>query len=181
MTVELLVMGGGNMGSALVAGLVAAGREPSTMLVVDPAPERREALVGEHPGLAVAAQPEPDQAPGAGAVLAVKPDAVDSACRWVGLAGVARLLSVVAGVSSARLENRLPEGLPVIRAVPNTAALVGAAVTVMSGGSHVTAEDLDWAASLLESVGMVLRLPERHLEAVTGLSGSGPAYVFLVV
>ena len=64
--------------------------------------------------------------------------------------------------------------------MPNTPALVGAGISVISGGSHVTKEDLDWAEALLGSVGTVLRLPERHLDAVTGVSGSGPAYVFLL-
>jgi pyrroline-5-carboxylate reductase len=64
--------------------------------------------------------------------------------------------------------------------MPNTPALIGAGVAAMSGGSFATAADLAWAESLLESLGMVVRLPERHLDAVTGLSGSGPAYFFLV-
>ena len=64
--------------------------------------------------------------------------------------------------------------------MPNTPALVGAGVTVISGGSHVTKDDLDWAEDLLRAVGTVVRLPEKHLDAVTGLSGSGPAYVFMM-
>ena len=75
---------------------------------------------------------------------------------------------------------RLPPGTVVVRAVPNTPALVGAGVAAMSGGSTAISADLDWAEGILAAVGQVVRLPERHLDAVTGLSGSGPAYVYLV-
>jgi pyrroline-5-carboxylate reductase len=87
---------------------------------------------------------------------------------------------VVAGLASARLEAALPPGTVVVRAMPNTPALVGAGVSAMSGGSTAIGADLDWAEGILSAVGTVVRLPERHLDAVTGLSGSGPAYVFLV-
>jgi pyrroline-5-carboxylate reductase len=112
--------------------------------------------------------------------LAVKPEVTEAAARLAGALGVARILSVAAGISAARIEAVLPGPIPVIRAMPNTPALVGAGVSVISGGSHVTKADLDWAESLLASVGTVIRLAERHLDAVTGLSGSGPAYIFLV-
>jgi pyrroline-5-carboxylate reductase len=115
-----------------------------------------------------------------GALLAVKQDAADSACRALGALGVPRVLSVVAGFNTARLESVLPAGTVVVRAVPNTPALVGAGVAAMSGGSTAIGADLDWAEGILAAVGQVVRLPERHLDAVTGLSGSGPAYVFLV-
>jgi pyrroline-5-carboxylate reductase len=90
-------------------------------------------------------------------------------------------LCVVAGLACARLEAVLAPGTVVVRAMPNTPALVGAGAAAMSGGSAATAADLDWAEGILSSVGSVIRLPERHLDAVTGLSGSGPAYVFLMV
>ena len=94
--------------------------------------------------------------------------------------GITRVLSIVAGLSTARLEAALRPGDVVVRSMPNTPALIGAGVSGMSGGSAATAADLDWAEGILGSVGTVVRLPERHLDAVTGLSGSGPAYVFLV-
>jgi pyrroline-5-carboxylate reductase len=90
------------------------------------------------------------------------------------------VLSVVAGIPALRLEAALAEGTAVVRAMPNTPALVGRGATAIAGGSHVTADDLDWAEGVLSAVGIVVRLPERHLDAVTGLSGSGPAYIFLV-
>ena len=90
------------------------------------------------------------------------------------------MLSIVAGLASARLEAALRPGAVVVRAMPNTPALIGAGVSVIAGGSTASSTDLDWAESILSAVGTVVRLPERHLDAVTGLSGSGPAYLFLV-
>jgi len=178
----LLVVGGGRMGSALLGGLVRQGfAEPSELAVAEPVPERRAALALEYEGLVAVGAPEAGLvAHDGGAVLAVKPDAAEAACRVLGLTGVRRVLSIVAGLNTARLEAALPDKTPVVRAMPNTPALVGAGVSAMSGGSAVSASDLDWAEQVLSSVGVVLRLPERHLDAVTALSGSGPAYLFLV-
>jgi pyrroline-5-carboxylate reductase len=183
----LLVVGGGRMGGALVGGLLRrgwAGAEQIT--VVEPAPERRRELEAAHPGLRCLGAPEPGllEADGErlpGALLAVKPDAAEGACRVLGTSGVARVLSVVAGVPSARLESALGGQPALVRAMPNAPALVGAGVTAISGGSFATSDDLAWAEDVLSAVGTVVRLPERLLDAVTGLSGSGPAYFFLVV
>lgn len=170
------------MGGALVSGLLARGAyEPAALAVVDPDPDRRAALAEAHAGLAVAPAVTGELAAGAeGAVLAVKPEIAESACRSLGAAGVTRVLSVVAGMPVGRLEAALPAGAVVVRAMPNTPALVGAGVSAMSGGGGARSADLDWAEAVLAAVGAVVRLPERHLDAVTGLSGSGPAYVFLV-
>ena len=94
--------------------------------------------------------------------------------------GISRVLSIVAGLSTARLEAALGPGHVVVRSMPNTPSLVGCGVAAISGGSAATAADLDWAEGILGSVGTVVRLPERHLDAVTGVSGSGPAYIYLV-
>lgn len=178
---KLLVVGGGRMGEALVGGLIAQGwARAEDLAVAEPVAERRQALAEAHPGLVLLEAPSPEALEG-GALLAVKPEVAESACRALGALGVRRLLSIVAGMSTARLEAVLPEQAVVVRAMPNTPALVGAGVSVISGGSRVEAADLDWAEEVLSSVGTVLRLPERQLDAVTGLSGSGPAYVFLVV
>jgi pyrroline-5-carboxylate reductase len=182
MVAALLVVGGGRMGTALLEGILAAGAlAPEQVVVVEPDPERRAMLRLAHDTLVLVDTPELEHVgPETSALLAVKPEVAEAAARLVGALGVRRLLSVVAGISSARLEAALPAPIPVVRAMPNTPALVGAGVTVISGGSHVTKTDLDWAEELLRSVGTVLRLPERQLDAVTGVSGSGPAYIFLV-
>lgn len=165
------------MGSALLTGLLAGGWAQIDELVVsDPDPLQRQRLVGAHPGLTVVDTP----LAAADALLAVKPEAAEGVCRTLAGFGINRVLSVVAGLPSARLEGALNPGAVVVRAMPNTPALIGAGVAGMSGGSHATSKDLDWAEEILTSVGTVVRLPERQLDAVTGVSGSGPAYVFLV-
>ena len=98
----------------------------------------------------------------------------------LGAVGVTRVLSIVAGIPAARLEAALGGQPSVVRAMPNTPALVGAGVTAISGGSTPPSADLAWAEDVMAAVGTVVRLPERLLDAVTGLSGSGPAYFFLV-
>jgi pyrroline-5-carboxylate reductase len=177
MAPKLLVVGGGKMGSALLSGLIAAKWAPVEELAVsDPDPAQRERLAAAHPGLEVAEGPVACD----GALLAVKPDVAEAALRTLAVTGVNRVLSIVAGLSTARLEAALPRGGVVVRAMPNTPALIGAGVAGMSAGSQASSADLEWAEGILSSVGTVVRLPERHLDAVTAVSGSGPAYVFLV-
>ncbi len=177
MTVKLLVVGGGRMGSALVGGLLAAGWAAEAELAVsEPDPERRQALAAAHPALTVGEGPVPAD----GAVLAVKPEVAEAAARTLPPVGIDRVLSLVAGMPSTRLEAAMTPGDVVVRAMPNTPALIRAGVAAMSGGSAATSADLDWAEGILGAVGSVVRLPERHLDAVTALSGSGPAYLFLV-
>lgn len=180
MAVKLLVVGGGRMGGALVAGLLRAEWAPvEELAVVELSAERRAELGAAHRGLAVLDRA--DRVEGAqGAVLAVKPDIAESVCGTLAPTGVRRVLSVVAGIGTERLEAALPAGTVVVRAMPNTPALVGAGVSALSGGGRAHAADLEWAEGILAAVGTVVRLPERLLHAVTGLSGSGPAYVFLV-
>jgi len=177
MAPKLLLVGGGKMGSALLSGLVAAGWAPiGDLAVSEPDPAQRVRLEAAHPGLTVVDGP----VEAADVLLAVKPDVAEAALRALGASGPRRVLSIVAGISSDRLEAVLPPGSVVVRAMPNTPSLVGAGVAGLSGGIAATSSDLDWAEGILSAVGRVVRLPERHLDAVTGLSGSGPAYVFLV-
>lgn len=169
------------MGSALVSGLLSSGWAASSLVVVEPQASRRSGLAKSHPGLRVQASPEPGMlSASGGAVLAVKQDAAEAACKSALAAGGMRLVSVIAGVTCERLEAWTPKGTPVIRAVPNTPALIRAGVTAIAAGRGASEVDLEWAEGVLGAVGRVLRLPERQLDAVTGLSGSGPAYFFLV-
>jgi pyrroline-5-carboxylate reductase len=113
-------------------------------------------------------------------VLAVKPSDLEEACRGLSEHRYGRVLSIVAGATTASIEKLLWPGAVVIRAMPNTPALLGAGASAISPGAWAGAEDLDWAEAVLSSIGTVVRVPESQLDAVTGLSGSGPAYVFLV-
>lgn len=174
---KLVIAGGGKMGEALLAGLIQAGwAAADEIAVVEPVEERRAALAVAYPGLNVV-----EAAVGAdGAIVAVKPAIVAEAVAALGAAGCGRVLSIAAGVPTAAIEAALPAGTPVVRAMPNTPALLGAAASAIAGGAAASVDDLAWAESILSAVGIVVRVPEDQLDAVTGLSGSGPAYVFLV-
>ena len=174
------------MGGALLGGLLNSGwARAEEIAVVEPVAERGDELALQFPGIVVLNAPEAGLLSDsgdrlAGAVLAVKPDAAEGACRVLGAIGVTRVLSIVAGFPCLRLETALGGEPSVVRAMPNMPALVGAGVTAISGGSHATSADLAWADDVMAAVGTVVRLPERLLDPVTGLSGSGPAYFFLV-
>jgi pyrroline-5-carboxylate reductase len=172
----LLIVGGGHMGEALLGGLLAAGRAAGELAVAEVFPARREELAAAHPGVAVVEAP----VAAAAAVLAIKPGDVAAAARAVADAGCRRILSVAAGVTTQAIEAAAGRPLPVVRAMPNTPALIGAGAAAISPGSAAGEEDLAWAEEVLGAVGVVVRVPEKALDAVTGLSGSGPAYVFLV-
>jgi pyrroline-5-carboxylate reductase len=170
----MVLVGGGRMGEALLGGLLSSGwAEVGEIAVAEADPERRAQLVELFPGVAV--HPEPVAADGA--VLAVKPADAAAACEQV---ESQRVLSIAAGVTLAALEAALPAGTAVVRAMPNTPALVGAGASAIAGGASAGPEDLAWAETVLAAVGTVVRVTETQLDAVTGLSGSGPAYVFLV-
>jgi pyrroline-5-carboxylate reductase len=181
----LTVVGGGQMGEALVAGLLRIGwGEPGAIAVVEVDPARRADLAARHPdlriastvaGAALAGNPT-----GASAVVAVKPADVEGVCGALAAAGVARVLSIAAGVKLASLESWLEKPIPVVRAMPNMPALVGAGAAAIAAGRAAGPDDLAWAESVLKAVGTVVTVAESTLDAVTGLSGSGPAYVFLL-
>lgn len=178
MATRVCLVGGGRMGEALVAGLLSAGwAAAEDVAVAESVASRREQLAQRFPGLHVVAHPVAAE----GAVVAVKPADVQPACAAIAATGSTRVLSIAAGVPLRRLEQALGEGVAVVRAMPNTPALVGAGAAAIAAGTAASGADLDWAEGLLRAVGTVVRVPEALLDAVTGLSGSGPAYVFLVV
>ncbi len=182
-TQSLMVVGGGKMGEALAAGLLRTGwAPPEAITIVEVDEARRDDLASRHPGVRIARSVS--EAPGQGrngVLIAVKPADVEAVCRALNDVDVARVLSIAAGVSLASLESWLVEPVPVVRAMPNTAALVGCGAAAIAGGRAAGPEDLAWARHVLEAVGTAVTLPETSLDAVTGLSGSGPAYVFLLV
>ena len=181
-TFELAVIGGGNMGAALVGGLLAAGStDPSTVAICEALPARREQLERMFPAVAITSEPPACRA----AVLAVKPGDIAAAATSAVSAGASRLLSIAAGVTTAAIEGAASidaqsEPVAVIRAMPNTPALVGEGASAIAAGSAAMEDDLVWAEGILGAVGLVVRVREEQLDAVTALSGSGPAYLFLV-
>jgi pyrroline-5-carboxylate reductase len=174
---RLVIVGGGKMGDALLSGLLAGDWcSPGEVAVVEAYEPRRDELAALRPGVHVS-----DVVPPAdGAVIAVKPADVSTACQAVADAGVARVLSIAAGVRIGQLESWLAPKTAVIRAMPNTPALIGAGAAAIAPGSAASEDDLSWAEGILRAVGVVERVGEPLLDAVTGLSGSGPAYVFLL-
>jgi pyrroline-5-carboxylate reductase len=164
------------MGEALLGGLLAAGWPAADLAIAEVSESRRAELSEAHPGVTIAEAPVAAE----GALLAVKPGDVASAARAVADNGARRILSVAAGVTTRAIEEAAGRPLPVVRAMPNTPALVGAGAAAISPGSSATEDDLAWAEDILAGVGVVVCVPESALDAVTGLSGSGPAYVFLV-
>jgi pyrroline-5-carboxylate reductase len=173
---KLVIVGGGRMGEALLGGLLASGWAAGDLAVAEALAPRRDELTAAFPGVAVAAEPVAAD----GAVIAVKPGDVAAVTAAVVAAGAGRILSIAAGVTIARLEEAAGDGVAVVRAMPNTPALIGAGAAAIAGGRAATDDDLVWAESILGAVGTVVRVPESSLDAVTGLSGSGPAYLFLV-
>jgi len=174
--VDLVIVGGGNMGAALVGGLLAAPGEPLTIAIAEALPARRRQLGDLFPVVEITdAIP-----PCAAAVIAVKPPDVPAAVTAAVAAGATRILSIAAGVSIAALEAAAGDAVAVVRAMPNTPALVGQGASAIAAGTSTTDDDLDWAERILGAVGIVERVGEHHLDAVTALTGSGPAYLFLV-
>ena len=173
---RLAIVGGGNMGAALLGGLLAAEWATAAELaVVEVSAPRRAQLAEQFPGVAVLAEVGPCEA----ALVAVKPGDVEAATAAAVAAGATRILSIAAGVSIARLESAAGTAA-VVRSMPNTPALVGQGAAAIAGGSRATEDDLAWAEAILGAVGTVVRVPEYQLDAVTGLAGSGPAYVFMM-
>jgi pyrroline-5-carboxylate reductase len=178
---RLALVGGGRMGEALAVGLLDSGWEADELAVAEVDADRHHHLEARLPGVRVVRNPAWAAGDAQVLVLAVKPnDAVDAlaSCAEV-LPDGALVLSIAAGVTIASLEAAAP-GRPVVRAMPNTGALVRRGATAIASGAHVTELELEICERVLGSVGVVVRVPEDQLDAVTGLSGSGPAYVFLV-
>jgi pyrroline-5-carboxylate reductase len=176
-------LGAGNMAGALIKGLLhAQAVEPSRIVASDLKAERLEQLAAAHHIRTTtdnhALVRDVDVL-----VLAVKPQVVDKVLTAIGTEVKAGTLviSVAAGVPIAAIEARLPAGAHVVRSMPNTPATALAGATAISAGTHATEDDLGVARALFEAVGRVVTLDESQLDAVTGLSGSGPAYVMLMI
>ncbi|HEX8704532.1 MAG TPA: pyrroline-5-carboxylate reductase [Myxococcaceae bacterium] len=176
-------LGAGNMAEAIIKGLLRAGiARPESIIATGRRSERTEDLKRAY-GIRtttdnLAAAREADIV-----VLSVKPQAMDKLVVQVAPALDQRklIISVAAGVPIAALERRLGAGARIIRTMPNTPSLVGAGACALSPGEHASEEDLAVASRIFQAVGITTVVEENLLDAVTGLSGSGPAYIFLVI
>jgi pyrroline-5-carboxylate reductase len=176
-------IGAGNMAEAMIRGLVRGGHVPANHVAASaPRTERLDELARDY-GIDVT-QSNREVAQRCGLlVFSVKPQILEKVLREVGehIKAGTLVVSIAAGVDTATIEESLPEGVRVVRAMPNTPALVGAGATAISPGKHASEADLAVARALFDAVGITVQLDESHLDAVTGLSGSGPAYIFLIL
>ena len=175
------ILGVGVMGSTLLAGLLRSGRDAADLVITGRNAERAEELAGTY---GVRVMSNVDAALGSDTlVLVVKPQDMGGLLAEISahVRPGALVVSLAAGITTAFLEERLPEGTAVVRVMPNTPALVDEGMAAISPGSHCDEGHLSEAEELLRSCGKVLRIPEKHLDAVTAISGSGPAYIFYVV
>ncbi len=178
---QLAVIGAGVMGEALVSGLLRAGWSSDAIVVADRRDFRRAEMTAAH---GVRATGNAEAAAEADTViLVVKPQDVGAVLPE--LAPVLRpgtlVVSLCAGVTTAQLEGHLPDGTAVVRVMPNTPALVGEGMAAVSAGSSASEADVEHAMELMRALGKAITVPEAYQDAVTAISGSGPAYLFFVV
>jgi len=176
-------IGAGNMAEAMIKGLLAAGVvAPEKVAGSDPRRERADELKARF-GIHTTTHNEDVMRRAEVVVLSVKPQILVKVCDEIRpwLKPHATVISIAAGVPLSVIEAHLPDGARVVRAMPNTPALVGSGATALAAGTHAGEEDLQIAQRIFDSIGTTVTLDEGQLDAVTGLSGSGPAYVFLII
>jgi pyrroline-5-carboxylate reductase len=184
---RIAIIGGGSIGEALLSGLLRAGRQVKDLVVAERMPERAKYLADTYSVRLASVTDAVENA--TFVVVAVKPADVETVLGELARAATAAetdtaeqvFVTVAAGITITYFESKLPAGTPVVRAMPNAAALVGAGVTALAKGRFVTEPQLEEVSALFDSVGGVLTVPESQMDAVTALSGSGPAYFFLMV
>ena len=174
------IFGAGVMGEALLAGLIRSGRSTGELLVAERRPDRAAELQAKYSVEVVsntAAAARADTL-----VFVVKPQDMGALCDEIAqhVRPGALVVSLAAGITTEFLESRLPDGVPVVRVMPNTPALVDEGMAAISAGAHCDEAHLAEVEALLRAVGKVVRVEEKHQDAVTAISGSGPAYLFYV-
>jgi len=175
------VIGAGKIGSAIARGVIRAGLANKDNVMASDVSDALRQSIGQELGV----QTTPDNSKVCDfadiVILAVKPQIVDSVAKEIAKTiGKSKLVvSVAAGVPLSRIESQLAQGARVVRVMPNIPCVVGAGAAGFAGGAHATAADLEKVGAILNSFGIGMPVEEKYLDAVTGLSGSGPAYVFL--
>ncbi|MBL7016044.1 MAG: pyrroline-5-carboxylate reductase [Kiritimatiellales bacterium] len=179
---KVVFVGAGNMAEAIVSGMVAADFcAPEKIVLTDIRPERLADLEADH---GVSTSTDNSVVKNAEiVVLAVKPQVMNEVLK--GIAPVLRketlVISIAAGISAAKIEAALGEGTRVVRVMPNTPALIGQGASALAAGTLADEADMEVAEAILNCVGLTVRVEERQIDAVTALSGSGPAYVFYLL
>jgi pyrroline-5-carboxylate reductase len=182
-TVQIAFIGSGNMARSLIGGLINKGANAANILACDPSQEAREGLTRQWPGLRTSA----DNTPALEAdivILAVKPQVMDKVCTQLQVNDTASPLffSIAAGIPLSSLQGWLGDSAAIVRCMPNTPALVQLGATGYFANEQVSKNGRELAATILSAVGMAIELAnEEQLDSVTALSGSGPAYFFLLM
>ena len=177
----IAVVGAGKIGEALLAGLLQGGRSPEELLFTERHPERAAELTERYGVAGVEVVEAAKQADVL--VVAVKPQDIEPVLAELApLVGPTSLVvSLCAGLPTSLYERRLPDRVPVVRVMPNTPMVVGEAMSAVSPGKYATAGHVALVTEMLATVGQVVEVPESQQDAVTALSGSGPAYFFFLV
>ncbi len=180
---RIAFIGAGNMAESLVAGLLAGKVLPPAQLMVTDIQAERTAYVADHYHLEVGNSNAKAAAWGNVVVYCVEPQVLDQVLKETAphLQSDALVISVAAGFPIARVANSLPKAVPIIRAMPNTPSSIQVGVTALSLGTGLTDEHVRVAQTIFQSVGQVVTVEEKHMDAVTGLSGSGPAYIYVMI
>jgi len=176
-------VGAGNMAEAMIRGLVRGGHvAPGKIAASGPRRERLDELAKQY-GIETTTDNREVARKCGLVVLSVKPQIADKVLREIGdeLHAGTLVVSICAGIDTAAIEEAVAPGVRVVRAMPNTPALVGAGATAIAAGKLASEADVATARALFDAVGITVVLDEGHLDAVTGLSGSGPAYIFLIL
>jgi len=179
---ELGIIGGGNMAEAMIKGLIQGGIASDRIQVAEPYPERRDYLSVKY-GVRVSADNKQVVAGSSLLLIAVKPQMADSVLSEISAALTLEklMISLMAGVSCQSIEAFFPIPVRVVRAMPNTPALALQGATAIASGSHASAQDMGLASDIFSMVGKCWQVEEKLIDAVTGLSGSGPAYVLTFI
>lgn len=176
------IIGGGNMAEAMIKGFIKGGISPDSITVAEPFAERREFLAGRH-----AVRVSPDNSTVAAGcsllLIAVKPQMADTVIAGFSGAVTAEtlIISIMAGVSCTSIEALFPIPVRVVRAMPNTPALALQGASAIAAGSNVRPGDMETASTMFSMIGKCWQVEEKLIDAVTGLSGSGPAYVLTFI
>jgi pyrroline-5-carboxylate reductase len=175
---RIAFLGGGNMAEAILGGLLASGLVSKEQILVSDVLERRRSVLAETYGIQAMAENQEAVRHADLVVLAVKPQQAKDALQAAGESWTSShvVISICAGISTAQLEEWIPAR--VVRVMPNLPALVRCGVSAVCGGMRAMPKDMEWAEAIFSSVGAVVQVREAQMDAVTGVSGSGPGYVF---
>jgi pyrroline-5-carboxylate reductase len=177
----LAILGAGVMGETVLSGLLRAGWHADQIVATDRRPERQHELTARY-GIKMLENTEA-VAEAETVILVVKPQDMSDLLKEIAesIKPGTLVVSLAAGVDTTFIESRLPEGVAVVRVMPNTPAQVDEGMAAISPGSHSTQDHLDRVTEILSATGRVITVPERYQDAVTAISGTGPAYLFFVV